>query len=97
MDVLGEVVKLTVLDLPTVSPVSNVISRCTTVVEVLVLVNPGVIVVGETWGSICKDPNRHSPPRWEHTGPCDANATVTASHVVEDYIYQGGKSDWFPS
>lgn len=54
MDVLGEVVKLTVLDLPTVSPVSNVISRRTAVVEVLILVNPGVIVVSETWAVFVK-------------------------------------------
>ena len=44
-DVLGETIELTVLDLPTVIPVFDGISRSTAVVEILVLVDVGVIVV----------------------------------------------------
>lgn len=47
-NVLGETIKLTVLNLPTVIPVFDDISRSTAVVEILVLVDVGVIVVRET-------------------------------------------------
>ena len=47
-NVLGETIKLTVLNLPTVIPVFDGISRGTAVVEILVLVDVGVIVVRET-------------------------------------------------
>ena len=53
-DVLGETIELTVLDLPTVIPVFDGISRSTAVVEILVPVDVGVIVVRETWAVIVK-------------------------------------------
>jgi len=45
---VGEVSEFAVLDLRTVIPVLDVVSRSAAVVEVLVLVNAGVVVVGET-------------------------------------------------
>ena len=53
-DVLGETIELTVLDLPTVIPVFDGISRSAAVVEILVPVDVGVIVVRETWAVIVK-------------------------------------------
>ena len=42
-------------------------------------------------------PNGHFPWRWGRTGPCNTNASFVTSHVVEDYIYQVGKSNWYSS
>ena len=53
-DVLGETIELTVLNLPTVIPVFDGISRSAAVVEILVPVDVGVIVVRETWAVIVK-------------------------------------------
>ena len=53
-DVLGETIELTVLDLPTVIPVFDGISRSAAVVEILVPVDVGIIVVRETWAVIVK-------------------------------------------
>lgn len=53
-DVLGETIELTVLDLPTVIPVFDGISRSAAVVEILVPVDVGVIVVRKTWAVIVK-------------------------------------------
>jgi len=45
--ILGKVNEFAVLELEAVIPVLNVILRSTAVVEVLILVDPRVIVVGE--------------------------------------------------
>ena len=81
---LCEVSKFTGLNLPTILPILDIITRSATMVEVLCLINSRVIVMRETCrrglGGVDEQASE------ERTGSRNARTIVIASHVIEDDI-----------